>query len=119
MVTNKPAILIYAIEPDKIILREICAGIEEEGVLFELVEKAAMDFEDLCFESANDSILGSGIGIHGFQIALQLRLLPKGRQLFSITKPTPAQARYLGANAARAVKRIPFKEIENVNCETP
>jgi hypothetical protein len=111
MVTNKPTILIYAIEPEQDLLREICAGIEEEGVLFELVEKEAMDFDDLCFDSANDSILGSGIGILHSQAALHLRLLPKGKQLFSMINPTLPQARSLGANAARAVKRIPFKEL--------
>ena len=79
MVTNKPTILIYAIEPEQDLLREICAGIEEEGVLFELVRKEAMEFDDLCFDSANDSILGSGIGILRSRVALHLRLLPKGK----------------------------------------
>lgn len=111
MVRSKPTILIYTNEPEQKILREICAGIEEEGVLFELVAKEAMDFDDLCFESANDSILGSGIGVLRSQVALHIRLLPKGKQLFSMMNPTLAQARCLGANAARAVKRIPFKEL--------
>jgi len=111
MTTNKPTILIYATEPQEELLREICAGMEEEGIPFSIVRKAAMDFDDLCFESANDSILGAGIGIRGSRAALHLRLLPKGKQLFSTVNPTLSQARCLGANAARAVKRIPFKEL--------
>ena len=34
MVVNKPTINIYTREPDEDLLREICAGIEEEGVLY-------------------------------------------------------------------------------------
>ena len=111
MITNRPTILIYAVEPDQEMLHEICAGIEEEGVLYDLVSKDSMDLDSLCYDSANDSILGSGIGMKGSRAAISLRLLPKGQQLFEINKPSRNQARNLGANAARAVKRIPFKEV--------
>ena len=111
MITNKPTILIYAIEPDKEILHEICAGIEEEGVLFEIITKDRMELDSLCYNSANDSILGSGIGIKGSRAAISLRLVPLGQQLFEVDHPSRLQARNLGANAARAVKRIPFKEV--------
>lgn len=111
MITNKPTILIYIVEPDQDSLKEICAGIEEEGVLYEIISKDAMDFDVLCFESANDSVLGTGIGIVGVKTALALRSLPKGRYVFSIEEPTKSQSRNLGANAARVVKRMPFKEI--------
>ncbi len=111
MITNKPTILIYATEPEEALLEEICAGMEEEGIPFTIVRKEAMDFDSLCLDSANDSVLGAGIGILRSQAALHLRLLPKGKQLFSVINPTLPQARCLGANAARAVKRIPFKEL--------
>lgn len=38
MITNRPSIFIYTYNPDTDILKEICAGIEEEGVLFDVVE---------------------------------------------------------------------------------
>ena len=36
MVVNRPTIIIYTREADEDLLREICAGIEEEGVLYEI-----------------------------------------------------------------------------------
>jgi len=110
MIANKPTILIYAVEPHRDLLKEICAGIEEEGVLFEVLYKENMDIDSLTFESAQDSILGTGIGIHGDEAAISLRSLPKGKHVFVIEKPSLCQARNLGANAARSVKRMPFKE---------
>ena len=63
MVVNKPSIFIYTYEPDREDLKEILAGIEEEGVLYEVYEKEQESVEKLAFEAANDSMLGSGIGI--------------------------------------------------------
>ena len=36
MVVNRPTVIIYTRLPDEDLLREICAGIEEEGVLYEV-----------------------------------------------------------------------------------
>lgn len=108
---NKPSIRIYVIEPDREILKEICAGIEEEGIFYEVIRKENKDIHELCFESANDSILGTGIGIYNSVSALTISALPKGKQIFNLDKPTLQQARFLGINAARAVKKLSFKEI--------
>ena len=39
MITKKPSIFIYTNDADEDFLREICAGIEEEGVFFEVIPK--------------------------------------------------------------------------------
>ena len=39
MVVNKPTIIIYTQEADSDLLHEVCSGIEEEGLLFEVHEK--------------------------------------------------------------------------------
>ena len=39
MIVQKPAILIYSRNPDQDYLREVCAGIEEEGVLYEVRQR--------------------------------------------------------------------------------
>ena len=52
MVVNKPAIIIYTDEPDEDLLREVCAGIEEEGVLYQ-VSSHEGDLDTLAFEAAN------------------------------------------------------------------
>jgi hypothetical protein len=111
MQTNKPTILIYGVSPNSTILKEIAAGIEEEGVLYDIVYQNNMSLDSLCFESSNTSVLGAGIGIYGTHIALSLRLLEKGTYLFELKQPSGSQARKLGSNAARAVKRIPFLEL--------
>ena len=80
MVVNKPTIIIYTQEADSDLLHEVCSGIEEEGLLFEVHEKSG-ELDELAHAAAEDSMLGSGIG------------------------------RNLGANSARAVKKMPFKAI--------
>lgn len=111
MIVNKPSILIYTVEPDEMVMKEVCAGIEEEGVLYEIVSKPQKDLDSLSFESANESMLGSGVGIYKRAIALQLRAVKKGNNVFKFENPTRNQCRSLGANAARAVKKMPFKNM--------
>lgn len=110
MVVNKPTIIIYTNDPDQEFLHEICSGIEEEGLLYEIHERAG-ELDDLSHEAAEDSMLGSGIGMSGQRIAMQMRRLPKGHNVFELNAPRFWQCRNLGANSARAVKKMPFKAI--------
>jgi hypothetical protein len=109
LVTRKPAILIYTNDPDPDFMREICAGIEEEGVLFEIVPSSLFSAQALAESAAEDSMLGSGIGIFRQDAAMQIRGARKDRSVFSYHMPTYAQARELGENSARAIKKIPFR----------
>ena len=43
MVVNKPSIYIYVNNPNENVLREICSGIEEEGVFYEIIEREEQD----------------------------------------------------------------------------
>ncbi|MFV0528331.1 MAG: glycerol dehydratase reactivase beta/small subunit family protein [Lachnospiraceae bacterium] len=108
---NRPEILVYACKADTAMLQEICAGIEEEGVLYRVVEQRSTDLDLLSYQAANDSVLGTGIGILGTQAAMQMRTVEKGRNTFVLRTPLDWQSRNLGANAARAVKRVSFKQI--------
>lgn len=110
MVVNKPAIIIYTNEPDEDLLREVCAGIEEEGVLYQ-VSSHEGDLDTLAFEAAKESMLGSGVGITGARLAMQMECLPKGRNVFELNMPRFWQCRNLGANSARAIKKMPFKPV--------
>lgn len=38
MIVKKPSIFIYTHLADEAILREVCAGVEEEGVFYEITE---------------------------------------------------------------------------------
>lgn len=109
MIIKKPSIFIYTHEAQADIVREVCAGIEEEGVFFEITEFPDTCMEKLAYKAARDSMLGSGIGIYGTAICLKIRGLEKGRNIEAYLSPTVKQCRKLGANSARAIKKQPLK----------
>ena len=45
MVIKRPGIFIYTFQPDRAVLKEICAGMEEEGIFFEVFEKKEPDIQ--------------------------------------------------------------------------
>ena len=108
MVISRPSILIYADNADEDYLRELCAGIEEEGVLYQVIP-AQGELDTLAHRAAEESMLGSGIGLCGVDAAMQMRGLKKGQNAESYHMPTYEQCRKLGANSARAIKKLPFK----------
>lgn len=105
MIVNKPAVFIYTVRPDPDILREIRAGMEEEGVFCEVTPQADAAADVLAWHAAEDSMPGCGIGLCENDVALQLKGLPMGRNVESYSYPTKEQSRTLGANAARAIKK--------------
>ena len=60
MIVKKPSIFIYTHLADEAILREVCAGVEEEGVFYEITEFPDECMEKLSYKAARDSMLGSG-----------------------------------------------------------
>lgn len=109
MVIKKPTIFIYAFRPDAAILKEICAGMEEEGVFYEVFNRDTQSADALAGQAANDSMLGCGIGLSEKSATLRLGKPEKGCNLESYASPTAEQGRTLGANAARAIKRQALK----------
>lgn len=110
MIVKKPSIFIYTNKPNQDHLKEICAGIEEEGVFFEVFQRETADLDVLAFDAANDSMMGSGLGVHENSVALQMKGIPKGRNIESYRNPTWEECRKIGANSARAIKKMPFKQ---------
>ena len=114
MINNRPTIIIYSVNVDDyLMLREICAGIEEEGVLYDLQLLYYGVLDEMSHNAANESMLGSGIGVIGTKLELTLRGLPKGQSVFYIEEPSLSECRKLGANAARAVKRVAFYDLND------
>ena len=109
MISRRPSIFIYTNKPDQDFLREIQAGIEEEGVFCEVFPREETKADELAYAAANDSMLGSGIGLSGVDAVLQMRGLKMGSNAESYHMPTYAQCRKLGADSARAIKKLPFK----------
>lgn len=111
MIAKRPSIYIYTDDPNQTVLREICAGIEEEGVFYEISGQPGRELNALAWAAANDSMLGSGIGVKGDSAAFLIRGLKPGQNIEYYAYPSKEESRRLGANSARAIKKQPFKEI--------
>jgi mRNA-degrading endonuclease HigB of HigAB toxin-antitoxin module len=111
----KPLIKVFhqkgAVHPD--IIQEILLGIEEEGLPYSLEEKDLVSALELAYKAAEASHLGVGIGVATDGLVLHNNRLKEDQPLFSY-KLTDNEVvlRNLGGNAARLVKRMPFKFTE-------
>lgn len=109
---KKPVIVILINNVSGIILKEILAGIEEEGVLYEVSERTPNSSEELALEASAISALGVGIGIFYESVCVQVRNMPPENMLFKGCLKNGQNIRNIGTNAARYVKGIPFKELD-------
>lgn len=91
-------------------LRQLEHGIEEEAVPYELILSDEPDAGKLAWQACNASHLEVGLGINGQTIALHYAKLDLSKPLFVLSARAPYdQIRAIGANAARLVKKLPFK----------
>ena len=109
MISRRPSIFIYTHHPDPDFLREIRAGIEEEGIFSEVFEQEESDVNRLAFQAAADSMLGSGIGLSEVDAALQMKGLQIGKNVEFWHMPTYGQCRAMGADSARIIKKLGLK----------
>ena len=109
MIVKRPSIFIYAHNPDADCLAQLCAGIEEEGVYYEVFQKDYADLDTLAHVAATDSMLGSGVGICKNSVALQMKGIAKGKNVECYEIPTLAECRKLGSNSAHIIKKMPLK----------
>ena len=116
----KPTVVIYCqsvsgVTPDADRrLREVKAGLEEEGIPCSVKTSPESDVVRLAFQGTQDSPLGVGVGIGGQHgICIHYTRLPVDQPLFLLTEAAQAgEWRRFGYNAARLVKGTPLK-----NCE--
>lgn len=98
--------------------KEVFFGIEEEGISYNIQRKDDEDAVKLAYLACDQSSLGVGIGIDNTSIVIHYRKLKKDKPLYKIsTSSNHILMRALGANAARLVKRIPFKNLEDCEIE--
>lgn len=92
-------------------LREIQAGIEEEGVQCQLADMQQNDAVLLAHAGAESSHLGVGVGVSTEAVCIHHRKLPVNQPLFiSGDAADVYEWRRFGYNAARLVKGLPFKD---------
>ncbi len=110
---EKPRVLILSSGPDHL-LREICAGIEEEGVPFEVLPADSGAAGSLAEAAARRSPLEVGVGLDrtGLTIVHHSKL-PAGKPVSRTETPTPQAARRAGHDAARVVTGVPLPPQEN------
>lgn len=103
-------------------IREVQAGMEEEGIPWSIMQSDERDATLLAYQAACQSKLGVGVGIGPEGLSIQYDKLPATKPLFLLTTSgTPSDWRTYGYNAARLVKGIPFKnqskEIIDPQCQ--
>ena len=109
MIARKPTILIFTVRPDATLLREICAGIEEEGVLYDVITQPSGEASALATMASGMSMLGSGVALVEKSAALHIKGMETRATLLGYESATPEQARDLGANSARVIKKLPLR----------
>lgn len=107
----KPTIKLYYSGPvDETQLSPILLGIEEEGVPCETERLDSGEALQLSLDACTASVLGVGVGLTSREAILHFNKLPDDSPLFRIFTNAGEEAlRTLGANAARLVKKLPFK----------
>ncbi|WP_304543198.1 glycerol dehydratase reactivase beta/small subunit family protein [Desulforamulus aquiferis] len=109
---TKPSIIICTavLQGYEYKLRELRAGMEEEGIPYSLQRVEGSDAVSLAYQGANTSELGVGVGISQNKICIHFKRLPPLKPLFTMDSAgTLDEWRHFGFNAARLVKGLPFK----------
>lgn len=102
----KPYIVIYYSNVNEKVLKEIKAGIEEEGCLYSTMKSELnKDSLSLSYEASKQSSLGLGIGINGSNVKMSIR-----QQLDPVyIKSESLDPRIIGQNAGRFIKGKPLR----------
>lgn len=108
-----PSIVISSNECNPRILREIKAGIEEEGIPYSEYE-VNDDIMKSSYNAALMSKFGIGIAAYNGHMIMHYNKLPENEPLFELTINNDdfQIARNFGSNAARLYKGLPFKPLK-------
>ncbi len=92
------------------VLRTVLLGMEEEGIPYHMGEAEQKDATALAWDAAQESRLDVGVGVDDKNVVLGFAKLKPEKPLFSVAVLAGEEKiRDIGANAARLVKRMPFK----------
>lgn len=112
--SNKPSIKVFY-DSDHLSWSDfinVLLGIEEEGIPYDVFAAHCSDVLQLAHDASIESRLGVGVGISKEGVVLQYEKLDKTAPLFRIKIYQKDKFRNIGANAARLVKKLPFKELD-------
>ena len=112
--TSEPPAVIVAYRPHPgcaEALREICAGIEEEGMQSRTIALPTTNATALAYEAATRSPLLVGVGVAQGELCIHVAALPADTPL-ERRNASPHERgcqRHIGHNAARLAKAMPLK----------
>ncbi len=111
---DRPVVKVYydssSVGEDQI--KSILYGIEEEGIPFDVVAESKQDAVALAYDASINSRLGVGVGVGKDDIVLHYEKLNPTEPIFCVSRKKAVNHRILGANAARLVKKMPFKDFK-------
>lgn len=115
---ESPSIYVILKNPVEPLLREVLAGIEEEGIpyrILEVTDERARE-EDEVYRASIKSRLGIAIGLYKNRIILHYNKLNVNEPIFAfiLKNDEKNKARAIGCNAARLYKQVPFKLLDKV-----
>ncbi len=120
-VLDRPSILVYVEKQQESLLKEILAGIEEEGIPYDLIKKPIekKGFIEKVYLLTHKSRMGIAVGITESRVVLHYNKLKEDKPLLDIKLNfyEKEKARIIGSNAARLYKTMPFKNIDNFKSE--
>lgn len=103
---QKPYLLIKQYQPVAKIVKDMMAGLEEEGILFQMeIEDQMTDAITLAYQAAKKSALGIGIGISRQQVEVAIcqQIQP---YILNMPECSPKEK---ARNAGKYCKRKPLK----------
>jgi len=108
MLAKKPEIILFTNTANEQFVKEICAGIEEDGLLYRVVSANGSDAYTLAVEACNEATIGVGISVVNDMAVLTAENLDISKPLQTVKEGNYEQARVLGKNAARYIKKMPL-----------
>lgn len=118
---EKPCIFVCLNNLKEPFLKEILAGIEEEGIPYDVRNRSFNEGTILreVYSAAQESRMGIAIGIMDSRIVLHYNKLKEEKPLVDVKLNLyeKEKARIVGCNAARLYKIMPFKNVESVDIE--
>ena len=111
---SRPCIVVVTDKPDKIILKQLLAGIEEEGIPYEFDVVNGDELLKITHKAALYSRMGVGIGIKQNRVLLHFSKLKVDKPILdaNLNDDIKNTARNIGNNAARLYKIMPFKNMD-------
>ena len=106
---EKPALVLHhGPDADPVVLRQVAAGAEEEGVPLRVEAVAGADAVVLAAAAAQASRLSVGVGVSGSAVAVHHAQLPVDRPALEVAGGDRVDGRRAGRVAARVVTGLPL-----------